>query len=234
MKSIVSILIVLIAGLASAQEFNQFDANGKRHGNWKKNFDGTQVLRYEGKFNHGQEVGQFKFYKNINGKAVLTATRDFNTDGTAKVMFYASNGKVVSEGLMKGRTYIGPWKYYHNNSDQLMTLEHYNSSGELDGDRIIYYPNGQIAEKTFYKSGKLDGKANWYAENGVLIKEYLYDNGQLNGKASFYDKAGKLMVEGVYRNDKKHGIWKYYENGELKEEKDFTVYSKNPYKKKKN
>jgi antitoxin component YwqK of YwqJK toxin-antitoxin module len=55
----------------------------------------------------------------------------------------------------------------------------------------------------------------------------------LHGEAKFYDKAGTLVAEGVYRNDKKHGIWKYYEGGELKEEKDFTVRSKNPYKKKK-
>ena len=226
-------VLLMFTGLVSAQQFNQFDANGKRHGKWKKNFEGSTVLRYEGEFNHGKEIGQFKFYKNINGKPILTATRDFHANGTAKVTFYASNGKVISEGLMSGRTYIGPWKYYHNNSNQLMTLEHYNTVGELHGDRIVYYPNGQIAEKTFYKKGVLDGNAIWYAENGIMIKNYMYSNGVLNGKASFYDKEGNLLVEGIYRKDKKHGIWKYYESGKLKEEKDFTVYSKNPYKNKK-
>lgn len=233
MRNIFVVLLLVASGLVSAQNLNQFDADGERHGKWKKNFEGTKVVRYEGEFNHGKEVGQFKFYKNINEKPVLTATRDFNNDGTAKVTFYASNGKVVSEGLMRDRTYVGAWKYYHNNSYQLMTLEHYNNSGELEGDRIVYYVNGQMAEETFYKNGKLDGKAIWYSEDGVIIKKYLYDMGLLHGKASFYDKAGKILAEGIYRNDKKHGIWKYYENGELKEEKDFTVYSKNPYKKKK-
>ena len=226
-------ILLLFTGLLSAQQFNEYDVEGKRHGKWKKNFEGTNVIRYEGEFNHGKEIGQFKFYKNINGKPVLTATRDFQKDGTAEVIFYASSGKIVSKGLMNGRIYIGPWKYYHNNSNQLMTLEHYNSVGELHGDRIVYYPNGQIAEKTFYKKGELDGNAIWYAENGVMIKNYIYNNGLLNGIASFYDKEGKLIVEGVYRNDKKHGVWKYYENGKLKEEKDYTVYSKNPYKNKK-
>ena len=53
------------------------------------------------------------------------------------------------------------------------------------------------------------------------------------GKQISYDKGGNLVLEGIYRKDKKHGIWKYYEDGKLKEEKDFTVRSKNPYKKKK-
>ena len=232
MKYAVLLLFVIVTGFVSAQGVNQLDAKGDRHGKWKKNFEGTQVVRYEGEFNHGKEIGQFRFYKNINGKPVLTATRDFSADGIAKVTFYASNKRIISEGLMNGKTYIGPWKYYHNNSNQLMTLEHYDNSGVLNGDRIIYYNNGQIAEQAFYKNGKIQGKSIWYAEDGTVIKEYIYDNGLLDGKASFYDKAGELIIEGVYRKDKKHGVWKYYENGKLKEEKDFTVYSKNPYKKK--
>ena len=233
MKHLVLVVMIMMSGTLLAQTLNGLDSNGKRHGKWKKNFEGTQVVRYEGEFDHGKEIGLFKFYKNIKGKSVLTATRQFNNnDDLAQVTFYASNGKVISEGLMRGRTYIGPWKYYHNNSKQLMTLEHYDNGGKLEGEKFVYYPNGQIAEKSFFKDNKLDGKALWYTEEGVLIKKYQYNMGILDGEAKFYDKSGTLVAEGVYQNDKKHGIWKYYENGELKEEKDFTVRSKNPYKKK--
>lgn len=48
--------------------------------------------------------------------------------------------------------------------------------------------------------------------------------------AKYYDKDGVMLAEGVYKNDKKHGIWKYFENGKLSEEKDYTIYSKNPKK----
>lgn len=234
MKQIVLGLMLVMSSAIFAQTFNQFDSNGKRHGKWKKNFEGTQVIRYEGEFSNGKEIGLFKFYKNIRGTAVLTATRQFNkNDELAEVKFYTSDGRIISEGLMRGRLYIGAWKYYHNKSNQLMTLEHYNTKGVLEGDKFVYYPNGQIAEQSFYKDGKLDGKALWYTEEGVLIKRYNYVLDALHGEAKFYDKAGTLMAEGVYRNDKKHGIWKYYEGGELKEEKDFTVRSKNPYKKNK-
>ena len=234
MKHLVLIVMILMSGNLLGQSLNGFDSDGKRHGKWKKNFEGTQVVRYEGTFSHGKEVGLFKFYKNIKGLPVLTATRQFHEkDDLADVTFFASDGRVISEGLMRGKTYIGPWKYYHNNkAKQLMTLEHYNNKGELDGKKFIYYPNGQIAEQTFYKANRLDGEALWYTEEGVLIKKYQYVLGELHGEAKFYDKAGILVAEGVYKKDKKHGIWKYYEEGKLKEEKDFTVRSKNPYKKK--
>lgn len=230
---LLTLFMVITQSIVYSQAINQVDENGKNHGLWKKNFEKTNVLRYEGEFSHGREVGLFKFYKNINGKAVLSATKQFDpANNTAYVKFLASNGSIISEGLMHERDYVGVWKYYHKNSNQLMTLEHYNKNGQLEGERLIYYANGQIAEKTLYKNGQLDGKAVWYSENAVLIKENNYVLGELHGEAIFYDKNGKLIIEGQYKRDKKHGVWKYYEDGKLKEEKDFTVVSKNPYKKK--
>ena len=40
-----------------------------------------------------------------------------------------------------------------------------------------------------------------------------------------------LEMEGVYQKDRRHGIWKFYKEGKLIKEKDFTRRSKNPYKK---
>ncbi|EGV43261.1 toxin-antitoxin system YwqK family antitoxin [Bizionia argentinensis JUB59] len=232
MKQLFFVLILLTGSSVSAQILNQFDSNGQRDGKWKKNFENTDVVRYEGTFSHGDEIGTFKFYKNVQGKPVLTATREFNPNNdTAKVTFLASNGKVVSEGLMMDKLYIGDWKYYHSSGTQVMTLEHYNNKGLLEGARFIYYPSGQIAEKSLYEHGKLNGNALWYAENGTVIKEYHYKMNTLHGAAKFFDEFGTILAEGNYLNDQKHGTWKYYENGELKEEKDFTVISKNPYKK---
>ncbi|TYA58347.1 toxin-antitoxin system YwqK family antitoxin [Formosa maritima] len=233
MKHILTFLILFIPTLFIAQTINQLDENGKRHGIWKKNFDDTKVLRYEGEFNHGKEIGVFKFYKNINKEAVLTATKRFSeTDNIAEVVFYASNGKVISKGNMNGKDYIGQWVYYHKDSEQIMTLEHYNNQGQLDGENLVYYNSGQLAEKRNYKANKLEGKATWFDESGKELKEYNYVNGELHGEAKFYDASGTLEIEGQYKNDRKDGIWKYYTNGELTEEKDFTRYTKNPYLKK--
>lgn len=227
MKRFFSLFFLMICSFVNAQNINQFDANGKRHGKWKKNFEGTTIVRYEGEFYHGKEIGFFKFYKNINKKPVLTATKQFNKqDNTAYVTFLSSRGKIISEGKMDGKKYVGEWKYYQNRNDNLLTLEHYNNNGNLEGKRFVYYKNGQVAEKQLYKKGKLDGISVWYTENNSVLKTFTYVNGKLHGVSKFYNAKGKLIAEGQYKNGKKDGIWKYYENGELIKEKDFTYKPK--------
>ncbi len=236
MKNILVILFSLATFYVSAQEVNQFDANGKRHGVWKKNYKNSNILRYEGQFNHGKEIGVFKFYENIDKKAVLVASRTFNEmNSLAEVKFVTPKGNTVSEGKMNGKTYVGKWKYYHKDSNQIMTEEFYNDKGELNGERKTFYLSGKIAASAIYKLDKLDGKSKWYSEKGKLIRFFSYKDGILHGEAKAYDPNGDLNMEGVYRNDKKYGIWKYYKNGKFLRQKDYTRKSKNPkYRKTKN
>lgn len=228
MKKTYSILFLfLFTNVLFAQNINQFDANGKRHGVWKKHFVDTNIIRYEGQFAHGKEIGLFKFYKAYKKKAILSATKLFNENNTiAEVKFLASNGRVISEGKMDGKTYVGTWKYYQKNSEQLLTLENYNSKGALIGERLVYYPNGQIAERKLYVNGKLEGESVWYSLKGVLLKKYIYVNDELHGMAKFYNPKGELVSEGQYKRGKKDGVWKYYENGKLANEKDFSYKPK--------
>ena len=221
-----------MSNMVFSQEVNQFDANGKRHGIWKKTFEGTKVVRYEGQFNHGKEVGLFKFYKYVNKESVLSATKQFNeANNLADVKFFSSKGKVISEGQMDGKKYIGEWKYYHKNSDHVLRIEEYDTNGLQQGELLVYFEDNTLAEKSQFKDGKLNGKSVWYSEKGIPIKEFIYENDELNGLSKYFTNKGDLLIEGLYRRGKKHGVWKYYQNGELKEEKDFTIRSKNPYKK---
>lgn len=222
-------VFLFISLVAFAQDINQFDSNGKRHGVWKKNFEGTKQIRYQGTFEHGKEVGEFKFYKLVKKKSVLTATKVFNpNDNSAQVTFFASNGKVISEGKMVGKLYVGKWIYYHNKSDQIMTLENYNSKGELEGEKLVYYKDGVVAERVNYLAGKQHGKSYWYSVKGVVLKEFNYDKGELHGIAKYYHPKGDLIAEGSYKQGKKVGIWKYYEDGKLMEETNFSAPKKKP------
>lgn len=236
-KGIYLILCVFFIGLnnASSQDINQYDSQGQRHGIWKKKFEGTDQLRYEGQFNHGEEVGLFKFYKLIKKRSVLTATKQYNdNDNIAEVKFYSSRGKVISEGKMIAKFFIGKWVYYHNNSDKIMTIEHYDDDGNLKGERLVYYENGRVAERANYYRGKLEGESFWYSEkSGKVVKAFIYKDDMLHGVAKYYNDYGELIAEGRYHNDKKTGIWRYYKNGNVIDKKDFTVYSKNPKKQKK-
>ena len=63
MRSIILLITLLFTCFLSAQEINQFDENGERHGKWQKKFEGTNEYRYHGQFEHGKEIGMFKYYK---------------------------------------------------------------------------------------------------------------------------------------------------------------------------
>ena len=218
---------------AWCQDINQLDSEGRRHGIWKKNHDNTKILRYEGEFRHGKEIGTFKYYQNIGNKPVLTATKTFNPDtGLAQVQFFTSTGKVISEGTMNGKLYVGEWKYYHKNASQLMTQEFYNNQGQLDGTRTVFYVNGKTAEIQTYKNGVLNGISKLMSKDGVVINEYTYADGKLNGPAKIYNQNGELTETGNFRNGLRHGTWKQYQNGQVIDETDHTVRSKNPYLKK--
>lgn len=225
------IFLTFLLGNVNAQEINQLDANGKRHGTWKKNFDGTKQIRYQGQFEHGKEVGLFKFFKLIKKKSVLTATKKFNPNNDiAEVTFLTSKGKVISKGNMNGKLYVGEWQYFHNKTGTLMTKEFYNNQGLLDGEKLVYYENGKVAEQINYVNGKREGLSTWLSLKGVKLKEFMYENDELHGTSKYYSGSGDLLIEGRYKRDKKTGIWKYYKNGKLVDEKNFTYVSKNPKK----
>lgn len=225
------ILTIFCLNTHAQNSINQFDDSGKRHGLWKKYFDKTKQVRYEGTFDHGKEVDTFKFYTLNNKKSVLSAVKVFNPNNDqASVQFLSSKGKLISKGAMNGKRYIGKWIYYHNKFDGVLSTEFYNENGNLEGEKVIYYVNGQVAEQSLYKDGKLQGESKWYSDRGILLKDLLYDNDELHGNAKYYDANGILLAEGEYQRGRKHDIWNYYEDGTLKTSKDHTRRSKNPKK----
>jgi len=198
----------------SQSEINQMDAQGKRHGIWKKTYEGTSQLRYEGTFEHGKEIGEFKFYCE-ECKGQPTVVKKFSgKDNIADVKYFTIQGKLVSEGKMADKDRIGEWVYYHENTKNVMTREHY-VNGKLQGKVTTYYPNGKITQETTYKNGTKEGEDNYYSPEGILLKKLLYKEDQLQGSALYYDAYGNVVIEGFYKDDRKHGLWKYYKNGKV-------------------
>jgi len=198
--------------MLAQNSFNKFDDNGERHGVWKKYFEGSDQLRYEGQFEHGREIGTFRFYC-ADCKDQPMVVKEFG-DGhsDAKTSYYTAKGKLVSQGLLRGKKRVGEWLFFHEKSEVVMSREQYND-GLLDGKKITYYPNGQKTEELHYKKGKIDGLAYYYGPNGALLKELIYVNDQLHGKALYYDAHGNVIIKGYYKQGAKHGLWEYFENG---------------------
>lgn len=223
MKLLFIVFFGMLVGVHTAfsqTNINQTDANGKRHGVWEKVYPNSKQIRYRGQFEHGKEVGVFKFYcEECND--VPSVTKAFNaTNNIAKVTYYTAKGKVVSEGEMDGKDRIGEWIYYHKKGDAIMTREHYKA-GKLHGTKVVYFPNGNVAEEINFRVGMMHGENKYYAPNGTLLKALNYANDKMEGLAVYYDEFGKKSIEGNYKDDKKHGVWKYYKNGTLDHEETF-------------
>nr|WP_294935451.1 hypothetical protein [uncultured Flavobacterium sp.] len=216
MKILVTFLFAMVTGFSAfSQEFNKMDENGKRHGVWKGIYEDTKNPRYEGTFNHGKEVGIFKYFDNTV-KLVVIATRDFSAnDGSHYTTFYNQKGFKVSEGKIVGKdTYVGTWKYYHLDSPKIMTLENY-INGKLHGVRKVYYPNEKIAEEATYVNGIKNGPYKKYAENDVLFEDAVFKNDQYEGMATFRNAENQITSQGMFKNGKKVGMWKVLEKGKL-------------------
>ncbi len=193
---------------------NQVDAEGNRHGMWKKYYNNDRV-RYAGKFEHGKEVGVFKYFSASNSDYPILVKEYKENSELAKVSFFTPSGALESKGLMKGKEREGEWLYYHADGKSIMSEENY-VDGKLDGDYKTYYQSGELTEVTSYKNGVLHGNYKKYAIKGFLYQDFNYAKGQLNGMAIYYSrKTGDLIKKGPFKDDLRVGTWENYVDGEL-------------------
>ena len=209
------ILAILSSHFSFSQnDVNQFDKNGKRHGVWKKYYSNDRI-RYQGTFEHGKEVGIFKYYSAAQSEYPNVIKEYKSKGGVADVSFYNDNGMLLSKGKMNGKNRVGKWQFYHEDGKTIMSEENY-VDGKLEGDYKTFYNSGKPTEVGYYKNGKLDSVYRKYSIKGHLYQHFHYKNGMLNGKAVYYNrKTGELTTKGEFKDDKKVGTWENYVDGEL-------------------
>lgn len=201
-------------------DINKLDAKGNKDGLWKGYYTESKRLRYDGTFNHGKEVGLFNFYDDTKAQSVI-ATREFNPkENSVYTIFYNQSKDKVSEGKQINRLNEGTWKYYHENSPDVMTIEFYKA-GKLEGKRTVFYKGSgvkgeeNVAEETNYTNGLKNGSYKKYTLKGILLEDSNYKNGQLDGPAVYNEPLGNLASKGIFKNGKKSGVWEFYKDGKL-------------------
>lgn len=226
MKPILFIFLFFTLVSFSQTDCNKLDDKGRKHGLWKGFYPESKRPRYEGTFDHGKEIGIFNFFDDTKAQTII-ATREFNPkDNSVYTIFYDQNKNKVSEGKQVNRLYEGQWKYYHEASKEIMTIENYKN-GKLEGLRSVFYPSTKIAEETNYVNGIKNGKYKKYSEkDGVILEDSNYKNGEFDGLAIYKDPLGNIVAKGIYVNGKKKGIWQFYENGKLVSEEDMSKVKK--------
>lgn len=192
---------------------NNLDAQGLRQGFWNGFYDDSKILRYEGNFNHGKEIGVFTYYANSDKKLIL-ATRNFDTKNNAYTIFFDEKKNKVSEGNTINKLRSGIWKYYHKESKLIMTTENYIDD-KIEGSRKVFYTNGKVAEDVMYKNNVKEGISKKYSKTAKLVEESNFVNNEMQGPYKVYDDTGKLVIKGQFKNDKKNAVWQYFEKGKL-------------------
>jgi len=210
-------IFMFMAGVYASEaqnNINQMDDDGQRHGVWKKFYSNNRV-RYVGTFDHGKEIGLFKYYSASNSDHPILVKKYHENNGLADVQFYTTSGVLESEGMMKGKKREGKWLFYHPDGKSVMSEENYEN-GLLHGPYKTFYPNGEPTETSFYKNGLQHGNYKKYSIKGFLYQDFNYVNGKLNGMATFYSrKTGDLIKKGPFRDDQRVGTWENYVDGEL-------------------
>jgi antitoxin component YwqK of YwqJK toxin-antitoxin module len=230
MQKIFLFIVLFYLSNTFGQEINSFDENGKRHGVWEKYYDNTKNLRYKGQFNHGKEVGVFKFFHQEPKGKHPSCVKEFSPDSDiALVKYYTSTGVFLSQGKMKGKKRTGTWLSYERATGVLVDKEEYKD-GVLNGTKTSYYADGKVLQTQVYKNNLAHGNKIMYAPNGKISSQYVFSNGKTDGLFVEYDKSGQKSFTGKYKMNKPQGVWKYYENGKLVKTKDYTL-SNNPINK---
>jgi antitoxin component YwqK of YwqJK toxin-antitoxin module len=208
------VLCLVLQNSFAQDNFNKLDDKGQKHGVWKGIFEESKRPRYEGTFNHGKETGTFKYFDDTKAQSLI-GTREFNTkDNSAYTIFYDQKKNKVSEGKVIGKLHEGQWKYYHEASKEVMTLENYKN-GKLNGLRSVFYPSGKIAEQINYSNDVKQGAYKKYSEKGAVLEEATYKDGVFEGPAIYRDPEGNIIAKGVYKHGKKTGKWQFYQGGKL-------------------
>lgn len=71
-----------------------------------------------------------------------------------------------------------------------------------DGDKIDYYPNGDIFRKYTFKDKMFEGEFKAYWRNGQLFIHCFYKKGKWDGDFKSWDRDGKLEDHKLYKNGK--------------------------------
>ena len=213
-KKIALVIFLFITTMLTAQSsLNQFDTAGKRHGEWKKLHQNGNI-RYKGNFNHGKEIGTFKFYA-ITGEIHPVVIKEFTAkNNITDVQFFSSKGILESQGQMDGKKRMGIWTYFFKDKKTVLSTESYKN-GLLDGEFKIYYKSGILTEVSQYKLGKLHGKRIRYSDKGVENENLTYKEGIMHGFAIIYDEKGEVFAKGNYENGIKKGVWEFNMDGEM-------------------
>lgn len=197
----------VLSALIRAQELNQVDDKGLKHGKWRKTFE-NGVIKYEGQFRNNRPFGEFRYYYET---AELKTIMTFSDDGViAYSRSFHANGKLMAQGKYINQQKDSTWTFFSDIDGKLIIREDY-IDGRKHGKSILYFPdNEQVAEVTEFKMGIKDGEYLKCFPDGRIMTKTTYQNNSLHGDFTVFYNSGAIEIKGKYLNGEKSGNWEYF------------------------
>ncbi|MFV0590554.1 MAG: toxin-antitoxin system YwqK family antitoxin [Draconibacterium sp.] len=184
-------------------QINQTDANGLRQGLWKKTQANGRPV-YEGSFNDGKPVGEWKRY---HPGGQLKALIEYRGD-TAHTQLFDVWRKKLAEGDYLDEKKTGVWTVFKEN--QKVADEEYRN-GIKDGVSHRYYETGEVMEETHWKNGEQNGDYQAFFKTREPYMQCKMKDNMRNGLFLVYFDNGRQELAGEYKNNLRNGEWKYYD-----------------------
>ena len=191
-----------------------FDNSGNKMGKWTW-YNQFNKVKETAFYVNGLLEGQNLIYHN-NGKKYVNA--NFKSDSLSGLYESFNNkGALEQRKYFKSSNLEGAYKSYFEVGEKLPEFYITYKNGEIDGEILEYYANGDLYAKSYYVSGKKNGLETVYHYNKKVSSEIAYENGVFNGSYKTYHANGQpneigQTIEGSYE-----GPWRmYYDDGTLK------------------
>lgn len=144
---------------------------------------------------------------------------------TKKVEKKSENGETELYSVLKADTNKKDGLYLRINSKG-DTLEkvHYQD-GNIEGQRVLYYSNGQVSIVENYINNQYNGPYQSFYEDGAPKQLGAFKDGQFDGELKTYYKepAGRLKESVFMKNGVEDGTFKqYYPDGRTEAEGSYT------------
>lgn len=110
-------------------------------------------------------------------------------------------------------------KVYYSEEISFTTEKEEDFSSILNGPKVDYYPNGQVARRYTVKDGVPQGSYKSYSDSGKIVSDQYLVDGLPNGITRTFYSNGNVRSEMQYVDGLPQGdIREYYENGNIKSE----------------
>lgn len=159
--------------------------HGKRNGTERWWHDNKQ-LGEESLSSQGLLLSQRRWWPNGNKKLEVVKCKDGKYEGM--VHEWHENGAEKTKGQYRSGKLVGTHRVFYDNGS-LAKANHYDESGNRDGDALSYYDDGTKQSEGVWVNGKQNGLFKYYYDSeykGRLQQDDFYNDGQLQLRIGYY------------------------------------------------